>query len=96
MRLIDADKVELRAEFGYNCDGLLLIPYRDAKKAIDDAPTVDAVQMVRCRDCIMSDIDDSGLRTPSYDCPMYPGVNYVDDDDFCSMGKRRTVRHEND
>lgn len=91
MRLIDADKVEIRAEFGCNCDGLLLIPYRDAKKAIDDAPTVDAVQVVRCRDCQKCYYDEarkSYVMKPG--CPMNPmGYARIDPDGYCYRGERR-------
>lgn len=42
-----------------------------------------------CNRCWNREVPEKELRVPDYDCPMYPGVNYVDDDDFCSMGKRR-------
>lgn len=48
MRLIDADALwdELTEDLG---DGDVL--YRIPPNAIDDAPTVDAVPVVRCKDC---------------------------------------------
>lgn len=48
MRLIDADALwdELTEDLG---DGDVL--YRIPPSYIDDAPTVDAVPVVRCRDC---------------------------------------------
>lgn len=51
MRLIDADALELRYEFGYDHYGMLLVPYRDVNESIKKAKTVDAVPIVRCRDC---------------------------------------------
>lgn len=45
MRLIDADALMengIKVEFGYNYDGLILIPMRDVRRSIDNAPTVDA------------------------------------------------------
>lgn len=44
MRLIDADALMengIKVEFGYNYDGLILIPMRDVRRSIDNAPTVD-------------------------------------------------------
>ena len=45
MRLIDADALLERgicAEYGYNDNGLLLIPMRDVINSIRNAPTIDA------------------------------------------------------
>ena len=52
MRLIDADAVKFNFTYGYDDNGILLVPYRDAKKLIEAAKTVDAVPVVRCKDCI--------------------------------------------
>mgnify|MGYP004685466235 FL=1 len=51
MRLIDADVLELRYEFGYDHYGILCVPLRDVNESIKKAKTVDAVPIVRCRDC---------------------------------------------
>jgi tRNA(Ile2) C34 agmatinyltransferase TiaS len=42
MRLIDADALEFNFQYGYDDRGILLVPFRDAKKAIEAAKTVDA------------------------------------------------------
>lgn len=45
MRLIDADALlesGICAEYGYNDNGLLLIPMRDVANSIRNAPTIDA------------------------------------------------------
>nr|DAU79809.1 MAG TPA: hypothetical protein [Caudoviricetes sp.] len=52
MRLIDADALKFNFQYGYDDNGILLVPYRDAKKLIEAAKTVDAVPVVRCKDCI--------------------------------------------
>ena len=44
MKLIDADA--LSSEFGVSDSDII------ATEAIDDAPTIDAVPVVRCKDCI--------------------------------------------
>lgn len=43
MRLIDADAIELKYEFGMvNDEGIVCIPMRDVKKSIDNTPTINA------------------------------------------------------
>lgn len=76
MRLIDADALwdELTEDLE---DGDVL--YRIPPYAIDDAPTVDAVPVVRCRDCTHY----NGHRHCDY---FYSAVL---DDDFCSYGEKR-------
>ena len=69
-RLIDADELikEANTDVAYG--------YVDAKK-IADAPTVDAVEVVRCKDC-KHRYSDSWCE-------------YVDDDDnfYCARGERK-------
>lgn len=59
-------------------------PPGGARKLMEDAPGVDAVEVVRCKDCKM--------RCPESVCLVkhctLTGVQ-VDDDDFCSYGERR-------
>lgn len=84
-RLIDANKLDLRFEYGVYEDGLLLVPFRDMKRSVDKAPTVDAVPVVRCRECQYSYEAISGRycsRGPCVDC-------FVPDYFFCSYGERR-------
>ena len=59
-------------------------------KALNEAPTVDAMEVVRCRDC--KHCDPENLRC---DHPM--GTNlplHRKPDDFCSYGERRRNNHE--
>lgn len=87
-RLIDADALDmyecLRSYYGD--------AWRDAQRAIDDAPTVDAVEVVRCKDCVYSCPFDEEelkdlLRVGEWHCEFW----YADmhEDDYCSCGKRR-------
>lgn len=71
-RLIDANALIKEA----NDDGAY--GYVDAKQ-IADAPTVDAVEVVRCRECKYHN------KPP---CPMRLSFNWTEDDDFCSYGER--------
>ena len=72
-RLIDANELIKEA----NADGAY--GYVDAKQ-IADAPTVDAVEIVRCRECKYHN------KPP---CPMRLSFNWTEDDDFCSYGERK-------
>lgn len=49
------------------------------------APTVDAVPVVRCRDCKYYDPEDWGGIT----CKADGGMTDPDEDSFCSQGERR-------
>lgn len=81
MRLIDADAVKFNFPYGYDDNGILLVPYRDAKKLIEAAKTVDAVPVVRCRDCRSYNKPKTGWCEAHLDCE-HP-------DDYCSYGKRK-------
>lgn len=88
-RLIDAEELEL--QFDVSDEDII------AKEIIRNAPTVDAVPVVRCRDCIAFEEigkypDNEG--TPfgycyhwQYEQGMSP--NEVDGNDFCSYGERK-------
>ena len=54
------------------------------RRAIEDAPTIDAVPVVRCKDCKHSHNYPCG----SYSCSFheYEGEPPVEPDDFCSYG----------
>ena len=61
-----------------------------------NAPTVDAVEVVRCKDCAFCKVDNSVYMrdvfgnendTPRYHCLM--GYGYNKPDHFCSYGERR-------
>ena len=57
---------------------------------IDHAPTIDAVPVVRCKDCKMSDVfqnDSSGVMARY--CKAFTIKRMVADDDYCSYGERR-------
>lgn len=80
MRLIDADALwdELTEDLE---DGDVL--YRIPPSYIDDAPTVDAVPVVRCKDC-------KYYKPDEYECgcDFAGGLPYVKAGDFCSYGER--------
>lgn len=77
MRLIDADSLVLDVMDASNAD--------EALAMIDDAPTIDAVPVVRCRECKFNG------NFP--DIPLCRYMNYPNfernGDGYCSMGQRR-------
>lgn len=87
MRLIDADLLlEKRFENGMIDGNELLVPYNDVVNAIRQAPTVDEVEVVRCKDCKYSFIG----RDKKLKCEiLYPSLSWVENDGYCSEGERR-------
>lgn len=81
-RLIDADALE--NEFGISDADII------AKDAIRDAPTIDAVPVVRCKDCKFRKPTFNG---EDYFCTVWDADDsetaYVTDNDFCSYGERK-------
>lgn len=65
----------------------------DKLRFVHELPTIDAVEVVRCKDC--------KRRGTSYDCPLRrlifteaEGYHYADsttDDGYCSFGERKEV-----
>lgn len=82
-RLIDADKLERQEYWGNE----RCFDYVDAE-GIDNAPTVDAVEVVRCKDCKHYDLGvclkiySNGNAHPEAWQPRRP-------EDFCSYGERK-------
>ena len=98
-RLIDANKVvkaivaerdkipyELVSEKPFKHGNSMRGGIRKALRCIEQAPTVDAVLVVRCRECKYrfknNGHDKSG-------CPIIDANIWMDDDDFCSHGERK-------
>ena len=87
MRLIDADA------FLQRCDKIIKeenenpacvswsFAYDNVKDEINEQPTVDAVPVVRCKDCI---------HCEDGECRKHLGIyDVVSDMDFCSRGERK-------
>ena len=106
MRLIDADIVsklfdaEFKETIKLICEGEthldnLAEGFCEAYRVIQNMPTVDAVPVVRCRECKHCRNLPNGLcylYTEPYDNERgYKGEAVcVEPDDFCSCGERRT------
>lgn len=89
MRLIDADALKTKA---IKCEtfkltGASVFLKAVGTKEIDRAPTIDAVPVVRCKDCKYGEVDDADLPA-QYLCN-YHGADWNDENHFCSYGERR-------
>ena len=78
-RLIDAD--DLLAEYDRQHEGN---PGK-ARKLIEDAPAVDAVEVVKCKDCRHITVE-RGLCF----CNVWEKFNGMGYEGFCNYGERRT------
>ena len=84
-RLIDANALRLYMD---ECskESRFRVYYGYATSFIDSAPTVDAVEVVRCKDCIR--------RYDTDECPMCflsegQYYEFTRDDGFCDRGERK-------
>lgn len=101
MRLIDADgsyTLNASDNTGYSLSfggGIISVAdeygHIEAEFFADDAPTVDAVPVVRCKDCKF--YRNHGLRDIVFDTDAchWNADEQPDPDDFCSCGERRTT-----
>lgn len=99
MRLIDADAILKRAEESFKNAGLHGEDYRKFKKWLRTAPTIDAVEVVRCKECIhWFPHTQCGFDEDNGEYHDYCGLLIPDDDyyayrrkanDYCSYGERR-------
>lgn len=86
-RLIDADALIYDIQnnlWDYETvDGIsATLVLKQTVKDIRNCPTVDAVEVVRCKDCKF--IHDRGF------CALVTGLTRIEPDDYCSHGERRT------
>ena len=86
-RLIDADVLHRKVKMETNPYGKPTIDYDSGVKVlewIEQAPTVDAVPVVRCKDCkwLYDEMDD-------YCCRSHRGLVRICENSFCSYGERK-------
>ena len=88
MRLCDLDEIKIQVKRQYeDCHGYSgnkKAIYREAilavRSILHSAKTIDAVPVVRCRECKYHN------KPP---CPMRLSFNWTEDEDFCSYGERK-------
>ena len=78
MRLIDADALIAKAYIMQEPNGFIHSVVTE--RQIAKAPTIDAVHVVRCKDCKYHN---------AAPCPMRLSFNWTNDNDFCSYGERK-------
>lgn len=84
MRLVDADTLIQKKRKGTigNISGDFVAGFD-----IDTSPTIDAVPVVRCRECVYRNT----TACPAYDAPFMRTSLWIK---FCSEGQRREDGHE--
>ena len=88
-RLVDVDAVMKE-----HCDGCPAEVQADCKndpvcanmRWLVEAPTVDAVEVVRCKDCKYGEVDDPDFPNQHY---CHNGCGWNDESFFCKYGERR-------
>lgn len=96
-RLIDANALPVHSKVIKHNSGEFRLEYVLADD-VREAPSVDAVEVIRCKDCVN--------RGTPYSCPMRklvmpvegPGAyeDCTEDMGFCHMGKRKAILQECD
>ena len=97
-RLIDAnaltDKVDESKYNNPHPQGMIRVNHRNEHdhflRMILDAPTVDAVEVVRCKDCKRCAVQHNHITLRyQHFCTHRKGFPEVSADDFCSYGERK-------
>ena len=82
------------ASHGSPCEEVAWYKATDIYSAIDNAPTVDAVEVIRCRECEYWNTEEKSYFGTKCRCERFSLVgyseNYMLPNDFCSYGERRT------
>ena len=78
MRLVDADA--LKEHVKKYTSVFAKYDWREICEMLNDAPTVDAVEVVRCKDCVYFW---DGV------CTAHTDAICTDENEFCSWGERR-------
>ena len=91
MRPIDADNLIPIMKYATTDNEIGVFPIRIGfnaiKEVIDEAPTIDAVEVVRCKNCKYRYMD--GDVTHYYWCRLHDRP--VDDTDYCAWGEESEV-----
>lgn len=86
MRLIDADALMKRMDDSARNGGLNLADYCKISRWVAKAPIIDAVEVVRCKECVLW----SPVGKHTGKCPFLIGEHQcTGDDHYCSCGERK-------
>ena len=96
-RLIDANKLNavlqnIAGHLAENGDAMLAACIVHCQDIVENQRTVDAVEVVRCKDCTYYDAKRHRCDHPNlnYDVECYDQWIDTEPDDFCSYGERRS------
>jgi hypothetical protein len=95
-RLIDANAFASKITPQSGCP---ILKVSEVLQAIEAAPTIEAVEVVRCCDCQLGEfnlIDQGYWEPPACDgvkCGKHGGI-VMDFTDYCSFGKRKEAAHD--
>lgn len=82
MRLIDADALRIILKHEWLNNNIDIGKYLDIIQCLKLAPTIDAVEVIRCKDC--------KYYESKCDNPFcYYTENNVETDDYCSFGEKK-------
>lgn len=85
-RYIDANKIKLTGLTFEDINNEVYFSLSDVRKAIEQTPTADVVEVVRCKDCVKSECWYADKRR----CFLWSEEGIaVFEDGFCSYGKRK-------
>lgn len=90
MRCIDADKLHFSPRFAWATpDRESMVPVLAVDKEwVDKAPTIDAVPVVRCKDCVHYEME-ACLKIYEDGAVSSYAWQLRNPDDFCSYGERK-------
>lgn len=84
MRLIDADKL---VDMLYDNEYTILFPLDEVSGVVDACQTVDAVPVVRCKDCEYFGLNDENVPY----CSNPFGLNDPEPNGFCNYKREKNV-----
>lgn len=82
MRLIDLDSEYIQETLYRRC----FKTRQDIEEWLNNAPTIDAVPVVRCEDCKQGEIDDPDFPNQYY---CHAGCGWNNGDFYCAYGERK-------
>jgi hypothetical protein len=90
-RYIDADRMQDFLVETNDVDDWCVSQYNAdwISSFIENQPTADVVEVVRCKDCIYKTVTEDGEYNPEDIVCEYHMSDGFDSDDYCSFGKRK-------
>lgn len=89
-RYIDTEKIHITAKLMADEMGEIYVSLTDVRKSIDQTPTADVVEVVRCKDCVYYGDGECVYHSElENDTSAYGRwIVKVNEDDYCSYGER--------